>query len=163
MNTPILDFYRGEKPDAAGRMIDQIWAFDNEQLEAVHNFIQWLFPLPEPSNFNLDAPLLDEETISTFRQSRELQDRLLRSLDVILNFLELKIEGNKVIRRGDQLHWLTWKNHNFRRLTRIMRCLTLLGLRPFAEALRDCLTDIYVDNPTLIDEDTMKYWKEAVA
>jgi hypothetical protein len=143
-------------------MIYDIWAFDHDQLEKVHNFVQWLFPLPEPSDFNKDAPLLDDETIAAFRESFELQDRLLRSFDVMLNFLELKVAGNKVIRRGEPLHWLTWKNHNFRRLTRIMRCLILLGLRPFAEALRDCLTDIYVEHP-VIDEETMRYWKEAVA
>lgn len=157
----ITSFYLGNKPDFAGRKIEDIWLFDDEKLERCHDFIQVLFPLPEASEFNKNAPLLDDETIREFRSSPELQNRLLRSLDVMLTFLSMKIEGNKVVETGDPLHWLTWKNHNFRRLTRMMRCLTLLGLQPFANALKECLMNISIDHPSIIDETTMQFWKDA--
>ncbi len=38
-------------------MIGEIWAWDDAALEDGHDFIQWLFPLPEPSAFVDDAPL----------------------------------------------------------------------------------------------------------
>jgi hypothetical protein len=48
----LLAFYRGQAPDDAGRWLKDIWEWDDEQLETTHDFIQWLFPLPEPSRFN---------------------------------------------------------------------------------------------------------------
>ena len=41
---PIVTFYRGEGRDAAGRSISDIWGWDDRRLEAVHDYIQWLFP-----------------------------------------------------------------------------------------------------------------------
>ena len=48
------------------------------QLEAVHDYIQWLFPLPEPSGFNVAAPVLDRDSIQEFRTRPELQQKLPR-------------------------------------------------------------------------------------
>src|SRR5262245_5587601 len=62
----LLDFYRGEGTDAEGRRLDDILAWRDGRLEAVHDFIQWLFPLPEPSRFNPDAPLLTPHDIAAF-------------------------------------------------------------------------------------------------
>jgi hypothetical protein len=57
----LLDFYRGTQLDSSGRMLHEIWDWTDDDLEAIHDFIQWLFPLPEPSQFNPDAPLLTPE------------------------------------------------------------------------------------------------------
>ncbi len=52
----VLAFYRGEAADARGRWWRDILAKSDEWLEATHDYIQWLFPLPERSAFNPDAP-----------------------------------------------------------------------------------------------------------
>ena len=66
---PIIDFYLGKAPDGAGRCIEEIWKFGHERLERVHDYIQWLFPLPDKSPFNRDAPVLTPKTIRAFRES----------------------------------------------------------------------------------------------
>jgi Opioid growth factor receptor (OGFr) conserved region len=48
--------------DSEGRKLAEIWAWDFEELECAHDYIQWLFPLMEVSAFNPDAPLVNEET-----------------------------------------------------------------------------------------------------
>src|SRR5260370_19373303 len=63
----LVDFYRGEATDREGRFLRDLWAWGDDDLEAVHDFIQWLFPLPEPSRYNPDAPLLTDENIAPFR------------------------------------------------------------------------------------------------
>jgi hypothetical protein len=65
--SPLLDFYRGHGTDAEGRFLKDIWTWENHDLEGVHDFIQWLFPLPEPSQFNPDAPLLTEKDVEAFK------------------------------------------------------------------------------------------------
>jgi hypothetical protein len=41
-----------------GRYLREIQEWPDDQLESVHDYIQWLFPLPEPSGFNVAAPAL---------------------------------------------------------------------------------------------------------
>jgi Opioid growth factor receptor (OGFr) conserved region len=50
VDDPIVSFYAGETPDSRGRKIEEIWNFNDRQLETVHDFIQWLFPLPTSSH-----------------------------------------------------------------------------------------------------------------
>ena len=73
----LLRFYRLEGADARGRTLPEIWAWDAARLEGVHDYIQWLFPLPEPSAFNPYAPILTQATIEAFRADPELRQRLL--------------------------------------------------------------------------------------
>ena len=62
--------------------------------------------------------------------------------------------------------WLSPGNHNHLRITRILRCLTVLGLEAEAKAFFGCLSEIYEDeqNKTLpaLSDETMLYWRRAV-
>ena len=49
MAGPVTAFLEGEGMDARGRSIFDVLGMDNVALERTHDFIQWLFPLPEPS------------------------------------------------------------------------------------------------------------------
>ena len=49
MAGPVTAFLEGEGVDARGRSIFDVLGMDNVALERTHDFIQWLFPLPEPS------------------------------------------------------------------------------------------------------------------
>ena len=76
----LLRFYRLEGADARGRTLADIWSWGAGRLEDVHDYIQWLFPLPEPSAFNPDAPILTEDAVDAFHADAHLRQRLLRSL-----------------------------------------------------------------------------------
>ena len=130
----LVDFYARPRDRWGGApRLEDIWAWDNEQLEMVHDFIQWLFPLPEASRFNADAPLLTDADIVAFAADPALRANLTKSFERIVRFLGLAIdETGRVVegdnfanRRGD-----VWDapNHNWLRITRILRSLTLLGL-----------------------------------
>jgi len=55
LNSRIIAFY-GTEPDHRVRYLHEIQQWPGGQLEAVQDYIQWLFPLPEPSGFNAAAP-----------------------------------------------------------------------------------------------------------
>ena len=164
--TPIVPFYRGEAPDDYGRTIELIWAFSDAQLEYTHNYIQRLFPLYTPSRF-ADAPLLDDATVQAFHDDPLLRERLLRSLDVMLDFYGLRREGDRIIRAEDfarcAANWLSPHNHNFLRLTRILISVGTLGLPQWARALFACLNKLYEQNRSVIGKTTFVYWQDAVA
>ena len=128
----LVDFYRGKAKDSERRSLEQILAWDDDDLEAIHDFIQWLFPLPEPSQFNADAPLLTPEDIRAFKSDSLLQANLLKSFRRILTFLGLAlteegqvVEGPNFAARVPDV-WAV-PNHNWLRITRVLRSLRLLG------------------------------------
>ena len=162
----LLEFYAGRGPDDRGRRIENIWAFSNDELESVHDYIQWLFPLAEGSAFNPRAPLLDAETIELFRSDAVLRKNVDRSLRVMLAFYGLAIAGREILRVptfGERSKtWLRPQNHNFLRLTRVLRSLTILGHGERARQLLDCLIAIDEKVPGVIGDSTLRYWRDAV-
>ncbi|KAF2735679.1 hypothetical protein EJ04DRAFT_511628 [Polyplosphaeria fusca] len=87
--TPLLiRFYDGQinAADAANRTLDDILGWSDQRLEQCHDYIQMLFPLPEGSPYNYQAPIIDREIFQAFRSRPELQDRLRESFIRILDF-----------------------------------------------------------------------------
>lgn len=160
----IVRFHKGEGADDRGRTLDAILAWDDDRLEAVHDYIQWLFPLDEPSRFNPSAPLLTPADRAAFRQPA-LAANLRRALDRMLAFYGFALQPTtppRVARADDWRDrfsvWLYAGNHNLLRLTRIIRSLTLLGQPELARALYDGLQKECAGRVSAV---TLEYWKEA--
>ena len=86
MPSRIIDFYNGTESDHRGRYPREIQEWQDDQLESVHDYIQWLFPLPEPSGFNVAAPVLTRESIRDFLARPDLQENLRVSFLRLMNF-----------------------------------------------------------------------------
>jgi hypothetical protein len=173
-NTRIIGFYSGEEPDHRGRYLHEIQEWPDDQLEAVHDFIQWVFPLPEPSGFNAAAPILNRESMQEFRKRPELRQNLRVSFLRMMNFYGLRARSGEQITvtrapnfTAKATVWLSPGNHNHLRITRILRCLRLLGLEAEAKAFFDCLSEIYEDEQkkplASISSETILYWRGAVS
>ena len=167
----LVPFYLGEQQDSEGRMIQDIWTWNFEELECVHNYIQWLFPLSEQSAFNRDAPIVDEEVIQAFQSNPHLHQNLLRSLTVILHFYGLQRhesnDGKIVVSQSEDYpnrkgEWVCIFNHNYLRITRILKCLMTFGLESEAQAFYECLRQIYREDSDRIGSKTFQYWTIAV-
>jgi Opioid growth factor receptor (OGFr) conserved region len=167
----IVPFYLGEGVDVVGRRLTEIWAWDFEELECAHDYIQWLFPLKEASAFNPDAPLVDEGVMAAFAKDQQLRRNLLKSVVVMLAFygwdgvindgekLSIAPSANRVEREAD---WICPCDHNYLRITRILKCLMTFGLKQPALAFYECLRQIYRENGDLIGGETFQYWSNAV-
>jgi hypothetical protein len=166
---PLVAFYRDGAADDAGRTLAEILAWNDDHLEAVHDFIQWLFPLPEPSGANPTAPILDPATITTFRASLAMRERLRASYERMLKFYGLRLIPGKsplVIERTPDFaaraqNWLWPMNHNHLRLTRILRSTLQLGLEAESKALFHALNAIYREFPDRIPARTHAFWSNA--
>jgi hypothetical protein len=128
-------------------MLEQIWWWSDDELEHCHDFIQWMFPLDEPSAFNSDAPLVTEEDRAAFRDDERVQAAMRRSFSVFLRFLGLALTPDGTVIRGDnfQSRSSLWRhpNHNWLRITRVLKCLRLLGFEAEARALWQFLRDLH--------------------
>jgi hypothetical protein len=177
---PLLAFYRDGARDDQGRTLSEILAWPDEDLEDIHDFIQWLFPLPERSGANPSAPTLDADTIAAFRSTPAMRERLLQAFRRMLRFYGFAWSaipappshpgvpaGEKlvIVRAPDFLYradnWLRPMNHNHLRLTRILRSTLLLGLEAESKALFDALNDVFREYPTRISARTHAFWSDA--
>jgi hypothetical protein len=163
----ILDFYRGTGGNASGWRIGEVLSWSDNELEDVHDYIQWLFPLPEKSMANPWAPVLDKPTIAAFHRETHLQDTLRDSLHRMLAFYGFAYEGDAIVPGIDfaarAANWLTPSNHNHLRLTRMLRSLRILGLETEAQALWKVLQSVYASDAgqRSISERTWKFWTRA--
>jgi Opioid growth factor receptor (OGFr) conserved region len=166
----LVPFHLGEKQDPKGRMIQDIWAWDFEDLECAHDYIQWLFPLSEKSAFNPDAPVVEQEVIQAFKVDQRLQQNLMKSFVVMLRFYGLQCDqkaGKVVVSRSEDYpirrrEWICMFNHNYLRITRILKCLITFGLEDEALAFYECLRQIYREDRDQIGGETFQYWTNAV-
>ncbi len=168
--SPIMDLFYGRGADHRGRSLDELQDQDHDALEHNHDYIQWLFPLSESSGANSHAPTLTEADIAAFRGNPALRMKLSTSFRIMMRFYGLDLMGTesgflvKEIPTFDERKrvWLTPLNHNYLRLTRILRSMTLLGCAPHAQALLTGLERLYKTYGNVIGPETLNYWRNAV-
>lgn len=92
-----------------GFSVHDIVGWDDQIIETKHDFIQWAFPLREPSRFNPDAPLMDDEFVNSYSLDCNTATRFL-------------------VKRMDDFYdsytgWIRETDHNHLRITRIIKNL----------------------------------------
>ncbi len=181
----ILDFYNGKISNQEGLYFDDIMNFNHAKLEINHCYIQWLFPLREPSLAVPDSPVITDEEIDVFasnwKYTEEMKDKIQLRLKVFQDFNKMvlfyglkaylvadadarkvEISKNPHTFYAKANNWLTPRNHNFLRLTRILSSLQLLGDSSSPKMLYKCLCEIYEDNKTIIGPLTKQFWDETM-
>lgn len=145
----IVDFLKGAGTDGAGRTVFEVVAMDDAAIERVHDFIQWLFPLAEPSGANRRAPVLSAEDVAAIHASGMAQIALAAGTDRMAVFYQ----RNR--------HWLTVHDHNHLRITRIIKSLRLLRGPGEAEEFRDLILRLDEAAGRPVSVGSRRYWMEA--
>jgi hypothetical protein len=163
----IVSFYKGEVVHPDRLTLDAIIKWDDKEIENSHNVIQWLFPLDKPSLNVANTPVITEKEIEYFRSDPELRNALLRSLARMLRFYGLRmVTPDMAIVKGKDFDrksgWIYPRNHNYKRITRILKSLRLLGFEVEAKCLYKALEDIYKSHDRYIGHDVFEYWQRAV-
>ncbi|MGO1626859.1 MAG: opioid growth factor receptor-related protein [Halomonadaceae bacterium] len=161
---PLIAFYRGEADDHQGRTIQDIWALSPFWLEHTHDYVQWLFPLPEASRFNTFAPLLQDAEQRAFAEDPTLRERQRRSLDVMLAFFGLYRQGQHIdalpeLNMREHI-WLKRGGHNHLRISRIIRSLHLCHQPELAAAFQQAVIRLGTTKG-VVSEESLTYWRQA--
>ncbi|MDC0551677.1 opioid growth factor receptor-related protein [Amylibacter sp.] len=145
----LIAFLKNEETDFKGRSLSDIWAYDDSQIEANHDFIQLLFPLNKASQHSFHGIYLnDDAQVAEIKNNKAIQANILTSANWFLMFLK----------RVD--YWRVGYNHNHLRITRIIECLRLLIDDNKADKFyKDILTILGSD--IKINKKTIKFWTEA--
>ncbi|XP_063047364.1 opioid growth factor receptor-like protein 1 [Engraulis encrasicolus] len=149
-----LRFYLNKIPLVPdGIYVEEIlnkWRGDYEKLEHNHTYIQWLFPLRE-QGLNFFAQELTQDEIKEFQSTREAKRRFLLAYTIMLDFFGLKLldkNGNvdRAANWKDRFQHLNESQHNYLRITRILKSLGELGFEAFKPPLvRQLLKEALVE------------------
>ena len=163
--SPILRFYRGEGGDQLGRTLAEIQGLDVMRMEYFHDFIQWMFPLFQPSKYNPDAPVLTDDDVKAFHDRPDLRANLRTSFVAFLAFLGLEFDAEKnevraSSRFAERCSVFATPNHNWLRITRVLLSLKTLGLDAECRAFFTFLNALH-EEPVGITDMTFAYWRDA--
>lgn len=161
LKTNIVEFYRGERGNNNGIMIDEIMTWTDGQLEMDHDYIQWIFPSNEPSMLNGDAPVMTREQSEVFQADPELQEKVKQAFIKFLGFLRFQLvqdDDQVVIEAAEESPWWTRRfNHTMLRVTRMIKSLRLTGLEKYALAFWEAVQPF----KPVLSENTWNYWHDA--
>ena len=145
----IVGFLEGKIPDHRGRLLSMLWKQTDDDAENSHDYIQWMFPLDEPSQAVNGAPVLNDFDIDEIRENQLAIGNLEESASWFLGFLE----------RND--HWIVNYDNNHLRITRAIKSLRLLASDLVADAFRSKVIELAGDNLSLIDQKARDFWASA--
>jgi hypothetical protein len=147
--SPLVAFHCHDGLDHAGRDHAALIGLSDQAMHEVHDFIQWLFPLPEPSLAFDGAPVLSEADIAAMRASAVCQARHAAARARFVAFLT------------DNPVWLRAYDHNHLRITRVIRSTRLIAGHEAADELRDHILGHARDKDAWINPTTLAFWVNA--
>jgi hypothetical protein len=145
----IVEFLEGRGVDGAGRDLSDVLALGLAELEGRHDFIQWLFPLTEPSAAVSGSPVLSAKDVNALRASPVVQANLVAAARRMGSFYE----------HTD--HWLRAGDHNHLRITRIIKSLRLLVGDGEADRFRQQILAMVAAQGAPVSAVSLRYWMEA--
>lgn len=157
-------FLAGDGTDHRGRTLAQVIAADDAWLEATHDFIQWLFPATQASQFNPFAPVLSKAEFAALSRDARAVAGVRQGWLRMLAFYGLEDAGG-VVRQSSAWaqrapNWAAQPGHNDLRITRALNCLVLLGLADSAREWLDFLQAHFAADPTR--QRALRHWQQAV-
>lgn len=154
MNNELYLFYCGIERNVDGKSFKDLLKLTDIELEQSHTVIQWLFPLFEQSLHSYSAPLLNDETIQKLKESYDCRNNLILAGKKLYAFL---IQNN-----SKHPSWVKKNNHNYLRITRIIKFCRLMGNENLARSFYDLGLKYYNHFPKEIGEKTLKFWQDAM-
>lgn len=171
-------FLAGNENNAAGDPISKIWEYTDWQLEHIHNYIQWLFPIDTPSEHHFEAPVITKSDVELLdgQVLSQIQTNMVRSLSVMLQFYGftlLQTQPSPVIIKQNfdikKENWCVTYNHNQLRITRILKSLRIFALEQYAEAFYQALINAEAEEKRthankcgyLVNLTALRHWREA--
>lgn len=149
----LIDFHHFDGTDHGGLSREDYLSFADDEMEKAHDWIQWAFPLPEPSRAQPQSPVAGSYFYSTIKVDPLARMRMTAMTARYFRFLE-----------ATQSTWVVARDHNHLRITRVIRCLHLCGMDALARNFLDYVLARarHPDGHLLIPSGTLVFWTEAI-
>ena len=145
-----IGFFLNNETNSNGVSFNDIQLYTLEELEKKHDYIQWIFPLLEPSQFHKNSPIVSQELVDVLKHDTIFKRNMHKSFDLMKFFY------------CNTTHWMKENDHNLLRITRIIKSLSLFGLDGLAEQFFDMISIICANNNFQIPKKTSEFWIDAL-
>ena len=142
----LREFLKNNETDIYHRYISEIWSFNDEQIETTHNFIQFLFPLTQPSKNSFNKIYINsDDLLYELKSDKKVRESIIYSSNWYFSFLERN------------QHWQTYYDHNHLRISRVIESLNIIVSNRQANRFYKQVLDICIEE--LINDETKLIWK----
>lgn len=163
--TQVLAYLTGEGPDHLGRVFGLVLAQNNEWWTDKQDFIQWVFPSTEPSEFHGSSPVLTTQELALLSQNEKARAGLMAGYARLLETLGLAKRGDGTIFEPPselavfRPAWLRRPDQFDYRITRMLTTLTGAGMHREVDQFMT-----FIENTVaLVPEKavSLNYWRHA--
>ncbi|WP_097005305.1 opioid growth factor receptor-related protein [Lacrimispora amygdalina] len=164
------DFFQNKARNINSNYLKDYWDMSNDELEIKHDYIQYMFPLYEYSKVEPFIPILTEYEMNQIKrdsmQYSLIQENIKKSFKMMLRFYGLKLEKVEIEKGNDfekrKEIWINSGNHNYLRITRILKCLMIFEMMDEAMAFYRILLKLKEEYQEEIDDVSVEFWTEAI-
>ena len=160
-NQLLLHFFLNNEDQRIPHRHEDIVVFTDDEVEAYHDFIQWIFPTSQPSRFNGDAPTIDENFAAMLYDNQCALQNYCKSCRRYLHYMDFDCNGDGNIHTyhgGRPFYRLPY--HNFLRITRILQSLRETGHPQCSANLFTQMMDmLHATRNHPVSSTTIAYWQ----
>jgi hypothetical protein len=147
--SPLVRFIQGfQRQHPAGYHVRDIsFSWQNDKLEALHDWVQWCFPLQMPSMYVPDAPMLTVADLQFIQRDDLCQE----------NLEHLRFRMHEFY--AETKAWRLPRDHNHARITRILKSTALCTGPLFAKQFHDHLMSL---GTNFVNSTTKLIWQQTI-
>lgn len=159
-NELLLRFFRGEEDERIHHTLSRITEFSDEEMEMYHDFIQWIFPTMEQSEYHPSAPTIDAKFAHALHQDDCTLAGYCKGCRRYFRYMGLECKGNgDICRIPNTPPFWQLPGHNYLRITRVLNSLRQTGHEGCCKALYAQMMQILEADPTnYVGRTTLEYW-----
>lgn len=156
----VINFFLGMALDSKKRSINDILAFNDQQIENTHDFIQYIFPTIERSNYNPNAPLISKNLKQLFSENELVQENFCKTCQLFLHFCGFMCaKSTELFAPNFGESFLSRPGHNLLRITRVLNSLNQIGKESCSHEIFLQIEKFNNTYPNEIPKETYRIWK----
>ena len=153
----LIRFFKNELPDSKGRYHKDILQFNHEQIEYNHDFIQWILPTIDKSQFHPEAPTIDGHFKEQLQHDDLAKSNYCKTCQLYLNYIGFHCNKRRIqCQITGRLYELPF--HNQLRITRMLNSLNQVGNNQCSTNLYHAIISEIKPDSDKINNSTLEYW-----
>jgi hypothetical protein len=113
----IVDYFLGKSKDTSGYTVNDYLSSHDDWIASQRDYVPWAFPLPEASAGYVDAPVMDQESVTNFKEDSILREMVKQVVNRYLRYL------------NESQGWRNSADPDHIRITRMIRFLATIGMK----------------------------------
>lgn len=158
---PVIEFYLEKRNSQHNLSLQDMWEMPPKLFGDAYFFIPWLYPVIESSKWNRSVSVFSEEEQQFFNHQPEIQEKYLRSIDLILDYFCLYREGEQVYPKeelSERKVWLRNIGHESKKISRLIRSLNYCGHTGLARNLQQLAIKLGLEKG-VIQPEMLSIWE----